>query len=75
MTAMDAAQVAHRRLAELSLDTPWPVYRSVEVALQLARQVRALHEADRWHGHIRLETIEVTSARIVQLCDAAGQRV
>lgn len=73
MTAMDVADNTLRRFAGPT--DRLPMNRCLSIALSLARQARNKHEEARWHGDIRLETVELNSRSDVRLKEPIGARV
>lgn len=71
---MKPAHLSSQRLAELVPGHPWPARRSLEAVLTLARQVAAWHDAGRWHGDIRLETIACDASNRLQLLENESSR-
>ena len=72
---MNVAEPTFRKLAESPSDKPLSTSGCLAIALSLARQVRNRHEAGRWHGDIRLETIEISGNHDVLLHETGGARV
>lgn len=72
---MNVAEPNFRKLAELPSDMPLSTSRCLAIGLSLARQIRNRHEAGRWHGDIRLETIELAGGSDVRLQETGGARV